>query len=84
MKDTYMYMVYGFGLMFCPEDSDFLPEGVVLLVSALCAVLCGQPDPYEPQHGAREDDPDQAPEDGVLSEQRLLETGGYIAFQIII
>ena len=73
--------------MFCSKDSEFLLEGVVLLVSALCAVLCGQPDPYEPQHGAREDDPDQAPEDGVLSEQWLLdnEVCTYISFvQFII
>ena len=53
---------------------EFFPECIVLLVSALVAVLCGHPDPDEAQHGAAEDDPDQAPQDGVLSEQGLLET----------
>ena len=60
----------------CSQESEFLPEGVVLLVSPLCAVLGGQSDSNEAQHGACEDHPDQAPEDGVLSEQWLLQTGG--------
>ena len=53
---------------------ELFPECIVLLVSALMAVLGGHSDPDEAQHGAAEDDPDQAPQDGVLSEQGLLET----------
>ena len=55
-------------------DLEFFPECIVLLVSALVAVLGGHPDPDEAEHGAAENDPDQAPQDGVLSEQGLLQT----------
>ena len=58
----------------CSQDLELFPEGIVLLVSSLVAVLGGHSDPDEAQHGAAEDDPDQAPQDGVLSEQGLLET----------
>ena len=44
-----------------------------MLVSALVAVLGGHPHPDQAEHGAAEDDPDQAPQDGVLGEQWLLE-----------
>ena len=53
---------------------ELFPECIVLLVSALVAVLGGHPDPDEAQHGAAEDDPDQAPQDSVLGEKGLLET----------
>ena len=38
------------------------------------AVLGRHPHPDQAEHGAAEDDPDQAPQDGVLGEQRFLES----------
>ena len=73
-----------FLIFLCLLDLKFFSEGVVLLVSALVAVLGGHPHPDQAEHGAAEDDPDQAPQDGVLSEQRLLETECITLFRILI
>ena len=70
-------------MMFNVRGLKFFSEGVVLLVSALVAVLGRHPHPDQAEHGAAEDDPDQAPQNGVLGEQRLLETECITLFRIL-